>query len=215
MVPNASKNNRLTNVTDSTIKNNDVVTKSSGKQKSRRGGSQKADQQKLKHSSTSSCHGESTLHTACRYYPSVSVVESLLDLPTISVRKKDTKGRLPLHVACKKGAPAESIKIIMDEYQSACMIPDNDGKLPLHHMCDNYTRNASPMITEDEVIDDFMSILESMLEHSTNSLLKLDNNGLNPIECAIEAGIDYDVIYCLQKATEELLKTRQSRGVRD
>lgn len=151
---------------------------------------------------------ESELHKVCKKHPQKSDLEYILNKSSSQIRQRDIMGKLPLHVACEQGASADSIMVLINEYESACMIADADGKLPIHHLCENYVRNSNPNFSLDEVVDEFLNILECMLCSSSNSLLKVDSNGLSPLEHAIEANLDYEIVYSLRKETEKLIKKR-------
>lgn len=166
-------------------------------------------------SKKSPLHIESSLHAICKTHPCITDVESQLSTSNNAAHMKDSNGKLPLHTACEYGASVEVIETLVDEYTSATMIHDRYGKLPIHHLCESYMRNSSLLISEDDAIDDFLSILEILLYRSSNCLLKLDGNGMSAVEHAIVADLDYDIVYSLQKATEKLLKSRNEHGVKD
>lgn len=148
-------------------------------------------------------------------HPEVSEIKYILNSSPKMTSQRDNFGKLPLHVACESGASVDVVEVLLSEYESACMIADDDGKLPIHHLCENYVRNSDPALSLDEVADDFLMILELMLQSSSNSLLKLDKNGFSPLEHAIEANLDFDLVYSLQKTTETLLKSRTLFGFKE
>lgn len=163
-------------------------------------------------------HIETDLHSACKIHPCMSEIHRLLLIqhqPTSSRTKlkpsqrRDTKGKLPLHT-CENGVSPGVIKLLLSDYESACMISDYDGKLPIHHFCENYVRNSNPEISLEDAEDDFMEILELLVSTSYSSLLKLDKNGLCPLEYAIYSEMSCDIIHSIRCAMEKLLKSMAS-----
>lgn len=171
-----------------------------------------------KKSKSNSIFFETSLHKALKLYPSASQIipivqmSNAINYPSIATRRRDSHGKLALHVACENGAYPETIAFLIREDKSACNIPDLEGKFPIHHLCENYVRNSDQSLTLDEAQENFLEILEMILESSNSSLLKLDCHGMCCIEHAINANLDYDIIYSLQKATEILMKSIERKS---
>ena len=151
-----------------------------------------------------SSHGP--LQFACCCNPPASVIKAMIDANPAALNQVDCMNRMPLHIACEYAASPEVIRLLLESNPSATMKKDELGRLPLHTLCENYIGRCDPLLSDDEVEERLMTTIMYLIQTSPTSLHAEDDEEMCPIEYAIEAELEYRIVYTMQKASIELRK---------
>jgi len=132
-------------------------------------------------------------------------------------------GQTPLHLAAERCASIEVVAYIALKYPKACTIEDYYGKLPLHylvanskvfleevimkHLCTPPAIEGLPSVRSYE--DDFLDVVEFVIEIFPDALTHEDQRDRNPIETAILHDAPLNVVGLLQRKSRNLWKSRE------
>ena len=141
----------------------------------------------------------SPLLIACKFNPPVKVIDTLLTYNPSAAMEMDCMHRLPLHVACEYSASTKVIRRILVANKKAVYTKDKRRMLPLHLLCRFYSRNINSFTTEASVEKSMLKILETLMEVGPKAILKVDKEGMCPIEHAIISHSTVTILNALLK----------------
>lgn len=153
----------------------------------------------------------SLTHTLCRFRAPVHILSMAVDSNSLSLFQVDCLGKLPLHVAAENGASPQVIEYLCARCPTVALHQDSQGRVPLHLACEAWESRCD-CESDEEAMDDFEKVIETLIEASPKSLLIEDSEDMTPLECAIETEADFTIVRMLQKATKEF-KSGTQNGV--
>lgn len=156
--------------------------------------------------------GRTPLHLVCRSRPPLHMVQYLVTRFPHMTEIQDNKKRLPLHVAVESGASPQVIRCLLDANKMAAHQIDTNGKSPLHltfdggeeYWCDNGEGNI--------VVGPLLDVVELLSEAAPLMISHEDDNGVTPLEKAINIGMGYTFINLMQKKSMSEWKRMEKDG---
>lgn len=155
--------------------------------------------------------GRNALHVICSLHPPVSIIRTIRQICPSCLEGIDDNGYTPLHVAAECGASPQVIDCLLYWYPEASALKEYRGKTPLHlllctpNCCskDGSSHDPSNLVPKQctAATTPVLQILQSLIKAAPQSVNEEDDEGLNPLECAINSGASMSVIRALQRAS--------------
>jgi len=139
------------------------------------------------------------LHLACYFRPPLSIVQ-VISKNFGGVNQTDCMNRYPLHVALMHGSSVNVIHFLVKQNPEAVALPDTNGKTSLHLAFYGQEHSYFDLELEQSLINK----VEILCAVAPSTVTMEDENGMNPIELAIEEEVDYEVVRKLQKVAFHL-----------
>ena len=163
------------------------------------------------------CHKCKSTHSplllTCKLNPPLKVIDTLLKDNASAAMETDCIGRLPLHVACEYSASTKVIRRILIANKKAVSAKDRRGMLPLHLLCRFYSRNAPLCKIEESVEKSMKKILKTLIEVRPKTILKIDNEGMCPIEHAIMSHASVGILNeLIKRSTQERMRNQATQA---
>ena len=144
------------------------------------------------------CGSHTLLHHVCQYKPPHFLVNYLVAKSPNSCLQIDCKGRLPLHVAIMNRASNRVIMILLSENKAAASKSTKEGKYPLHLLfesCSEDTSSCKENVTcTKQCMKDLDLSFRYICKVAPETVVIEDEEGINPIEYAIENEVDISMI---------------------
>jgi hypothetical protein len=147
--------------------------------------------------------------------PFLWAVRNIVEQCPDSVRTVNTVGRTPLHVASAHGASSDVILYLVQAFPQACQVIDFDGMTPLHYVARaSYWTKAGHGINwgtsngGDFEGPTYSDLVKVMVQAHPGAVSIEDEDGCNPIECALLHDAPMDVVNTLQRASARVNKTQ-------
>jgi hypothetical protein len=147
--------------------------------------------------------GTFVLHEAISSGGSVQEIQFLIEQRPASLREVDTLGRTALHTITHKSKVC-AVHALTDVWRESVRVRDSCGKLPLHH--------AAQCDTGFLIDNEFLDILELLLELDPGSIREKDNDGRLPIHLSAETEADNASVRLLIEQYPEALRVRDRHG---
>jgi len=148
----------------------------------------------------------SVLMLLCRHDPPLKLVESLLRSNPSTAFEKDCIKRTPLHMACEFGASPAIVEKLLKQNPKGVKERDSSGRLPIHLACISYSKSMGTRVPQAIIQNSLLEVLRLLLNHDPASILEKDRDQICPIESAILAGVNANIVHSLQKASETVRK---------
>lgn len=148
---------------------------------------------------------------ACKNDPKVKCIDSYLDANQSAIFEVDCEKKLPLHLACEYGASPAVLQKLLATNKKALLQKDANGMLPIHLACSSYFGKISRKLPKKLAERTLEEALSFLLSNQASALLEEDNNSMCPIEHAIEANLNLEIIHSLQKLSESIRSSKESR----
>lgn len=145
--------------------------------------------------------GKTILHELCCMHPPLTIVEKVIQQCPALVRQVDNFGRTALHYAAEWGASPKVLELLLRENKDAALQRDFEGKTPLHLTFGGYSDGWYDTGNEagDILTGLNKPIIILLCQASPEAINIEDEDGMNPIECAIIKKMDISIIKIMQK----------------
>lgn len=142
------------------------------------------------------------LHTviSCQFS---SVAEILLKRDASFAKHKDARGKTPLHIACRMAVRISSPELLryirmLRDADAHVNATDNEGLTPLHDLVLSFTSSRRRYgLARTRMIHSPLSTMQNVAEYliaEGANLYAHDNDGVSPLELALNEGLDYVVL---------------------
>lgn len=152
---------------------------------------------------------ETLLHLALKCQPPMDIILELLGGFPEAVSLPDSMGRLPLHVAAEYGASSAVILHLLVRNENAAGEQNATGKTPLHLACKTYTLAYNPTNDAKTMEHAFGEVVRMLGDAAPAAVNMEDNQGMTPLEYALEWDCPYPVYRKLQKQSQKSWKQSQ------
>lgn len=131
------------------------------------------------------------LHEAIKLGAPVDILMLIAERFPAALTQQDEDEKYPLHLACASDAASpEFISHCINMCPLSASSKDGTGKTPVHHLCMNNSITANEKKMND--------ILWMLYRKAPGSFVAEDNDGQDPIECALESDLGIGFIRTLQ-----------------
>lgn len=151
---------------------------------------------------------ETLLHLALKCQPPMDIILELLGGFPEAVSLPDSMGRLPLHVAVKYGASSAVIRHLLIRNENAAGKQEATGKTPLHLACKTFAMAYNPNDTKT-MEQSFGEIVRMLGDAAPAAVNMEDDQGMSPLEYALDSDCPYPVYRILQKQSQKSWKQSQ------
>ena len=154
----------------------------------------------------------SLLHLVCHHQPPLYLVNYLVAKSPSSCLQTDCEGRLPLHVAISNRACHRVIMFLLSEHKAAASKSTKEGKYPLHLLFENCHEDALPSKQKISYTKHYMKDLDIIFRYmckvAPETVVIEDEEGINPIEYAIDNEVDMSIIKRMARIAQKVNKAR-------
>ena len=137
-----------------------------------------------------------------RRNPPLQVISDLIHYDRNATSTRNEKGQTPLHIAVANRTSFEVIEHLTNEFPEATEMRDHDGKIPLMIFCESYFSINHKDMTPTEKEDEFIDLLDILLNASIHSIVIEDKNGRTALEYAIMNDAGLQAIKMLQEKSK-------------
>jgi Ankyrin repeat len=154
-----------------------------------------------------------SLHALCMYRPTAAAVRTVIRSIELTLGSNvvadatlvtDASGRTPLHVAVACGCSLEVIEVLLRDESEAVWTLDYSNRYPLHWAC---TKPNGSRSTKDD-IENMVLVINRLMEAYAMAVISKDQQGLTPMDLAVEAKADERILKALQFVTNILPKNK-------
>ena len=160
------------------------------------------------------CYGSHRLlHLVCSYQPPLYIVEYLVAKSPDSCLQTDCNGRLPFHIAISNRACRRVVMFLLRQHKAAAKTSTTEGKYPLHLLFESFsddsTSSEQDVINTRQNMKDADLIFRSICNVAPETVVIEDEEGINPIEYAIDNEVDMSIIKRMGSIAQKVNKARE------
>jgi len=145
----------------------------------------------------------------CRFRPPLFIIETIYKLVPFSVSERDCCGRCPVHIAAIHGASPDVTSYLVRKNMDVVDSMDEEGKTILHHLFQDYKQKFCNqkfhVFHRKKKGSKLMQELISFIcEIAPDLTLKEDQNGMIPLEYAVDEEVDTKIMNTVQKSAAKV-----------